>query len=143
MPTSQLPNGYEFINVVEMHAELGDRFQIAHAAFRRNAQMGHFVEVRADSPRFSAHQDAPEHCECEHCKEPMTKPILCHEEPASFVRIPKQPVPSRGWGEQYLGFHTQRNETPVGVHALAFSIGRASSATTAYALNSHETGVER
>jgi hypothetical protein len=31
----------------------------------------------------------------------MTKPVLCHEEPASFVNIRRQPVPSRGWGEQF------------------------------------------
>lgn len=99
--TTQLQNGYQFVNGVEMHAELGERFQIPHAAFKRHAGVGHYVEVRIDSPRFSAHPDAPESCDCPHCQEPMVKPVLCHEEPASFVDVPKQPVPSRGWGEQF------------------------------------------
>jgi hypothetical protein len=31
----------------------------------------------------------------------MTKPILRHEHPASLVELPKQSVPSRGWGEDF------------------------------------------
>ena len=98
---TELHNGYEFVNGVEMHAELAARFQVPHPAMKKNVGVGHFVELRIDSPRFSVHEDAPEHCECVHCKEPMTKPVLCHEEPGSLINIPKQPVPSRGWGEQF------------------------------------------
>jgi hypothetical protein len=98
---TELQNGYRFINGVEYHAELGERFQIPHFTIKRHVGIGHHVEVRIDSPRFSGHADAPELCECEHCREPTTKPVLCHEEPASFVEIPVQPVPSRGWGEQF------------------------------------------
>lgn len=31
----------------------------------------------------------------------MTKPILKHDHPASLVPLPKQNVPSRGWGEDF------------------------------------------
>lgn len=31
----------------------------------------------------------------------MTKPILRHDHPASLVPLPKQNVPSRGWGEDF------------------------------------------
>jgi hypothetical protein len=31
----------------------------------------------------------------------MTKPILRHSHPASLVPLPKQKVPSRGWGEDF------------------------------------------
>ena len=96
-----LPNGYEFVDGVAMHAELGDRFQIPLPLFKKHLDVGHLVEVRIDSPRFSVHPDAAETCECESCREPMTKPVLCHEEPASLQPVPSQQVPSRGWGEQF------------------------------------------
>jgi hypothetical protein len=99
--TQQLANGYALVNGVEMHALFGDRFEIANPWFRSHVSVGHFVEVRIDSPRFSAHPDAPDNCVCPHCKEPATKPILCHEQPASLRPISPQPVPSRGWGEQF------------------------------------------
>jgi hypothetical protein len=97
----QLANGYALVNGVQQHAEYGDRFEIANPWFRKHVTVGQFVEVRIDSPRFSAHPDAPLDCTCPHCKEPATKPILCHKQPASFRPIPPQPVPSRGWGEQF------------------------------------------
>ena len=98
---TQLDNGYQFINGIEMNAELGDRFQVPHPTMKKYVETGHFVELRIDSPRFSVHVDAPDQCECELCHERMTKPILCHEEPESFLEISRQPVPSRGWGEQF------------------------------------------
>jgi hypothetical protein len=97
----QLANGYALVNGVQQQAEYGDRFEIANPWFRKHVAVGQFVEVRIDSPRFSAHPDAPLDCTCPHCKEPATKPILCHKQPASFRPIPPQPVPSRGWGEQF------------------------------------------
>ena len=66
----QLANGYALVNGVQMHAENGDRFEIANSWFRKNVGTGHFAEVRIDSPRFSAHPDAPANCICPHCKEP-------------------------------------------------------------------------
>lgn len=97
----QFGNGYELIDGVKMNAELGDRFQIPHPILKRHVDVGHFVELRIDSPRFSAHPDAPESCTCPHCNEEATNPILCHEHPASLVPLPPQDVPSRGWGEQF------------------------------------------
>ena len=104
-----LLNGYALINGVDKHAELGERFQIVNPWFRRNANVGHFVELRIDSDRFSAHPDAPEACECPHCNEAAENPILCHEEPGSLVAVPLQSVPSRGWGEQFWVQITQRD----------------------------------
>ena len=39
----------------------------------------------------------------------MTKPILRHEHPASLVRLPKQKIPSRGWGEDFWVRVTRRS----------------------------------
>jgi hypothetical protein len=39
----------------------------------------------------------------------MTKPILRHEQPASLVPLPKQSVPSRGWGEDFWVKVTERS----------------------------------
>lgn len=96
-----LPNGYEFVNGVEMHAQQGERFQIVNPWFKKYLAADDFVELRVDSDRFSAHPDAPAECTCELCNEPAAKPILCHEHPASLVEVPRQAVPSRGWGEQF------------------------------------------
>ncbi len=97
----QFSNGYELVDGVAMQAEMGDRFQIENPWFKKYAYAGHLVELRIDSPRFSAHPDAPAECPCELCNEPAAKPILCHEEPASLVALPEQQIPSRGWGEQF------------------------------------------
>src|SRR5436853_1842314 len=94
-------NSYALVNGVKMHAQYGERFEIANPWFRKHVGVGYFVELRIDSPRFSAHPDAPPNCICPHCKEPAIKPILCHEQPASLRAISPQPVPSRGWGEQF------------------------------------------
>ena len=53
-------NGYELVDGVAMHAENGERFQIPHPVLKKHVSIGHFVELRVDSPRFSAHPDAPE-----------------------------------------------------------------------------------
>ena len=97
----QLGNGYELVDGVAMHEENGDRFQIPHAVLKKHVSIGHFVELRIDSPRFSAHPDAPMNCTCPHCNEETSKPILSHEHPASLLEIPAQDVPSRGWGEEF------------------------------------------
>jgi len=99
--TQIFANGYELVNGVEMHAENGERFQIPHPVLKKHVGAGHFVEVRIDSPRFSVHEDAAEKCYCPTCLGEATKPILCHEHPASLVPMPKQNVPSRGWGEEF------------------------------------------
>ena len=39
----------------------------------------------------------------------MTKPILRHDHPASLVPLPKQTVPSRGWGEDFWVRVTERS----------------------------------
>jgi hypothetical protein len=39
----------------------------------------------------------------------MTKPVLRHENPASLVPLPKQAVPSRGWGEDFWVQITERS----------------------------------
>jgi hypothetical protein len=98
---TQMANGYELVDGVQMHAEQGDRFQIPHAAMKRHVEVGDFIEVRIDSARFSIHQDAPVQCECPHCNEATTKPVICHEEPASLMAGPTHSEPARGWGEQF------------------------------------------
>src|SRR6266481_7373098 len=94
-------NGYELVDGVVMHAENGERFQIPHPVLKKHVDVGHFVELRIDSPRFSAHEDAPEKCTCPSCNGEMNKPILRHEHPASLLPLPKQHIPSRGWGEDF------------------------------------------
>lgn len=97
----ELANGYELVDGVAMHAENGERFQIPHQVLKKHVGVGHFVEVRIDSPRFSVHDDAAEKCRCESCNGEATKPILRHELPATLLPLPRQNVPSRGWGEDF------------------------------------------
>ena len=94
-------NGYELVDGVKMHEERGEHFQIVNPWFKKYIDTGHLVEVRVDSPRFSAHPGAPDNCTCPHCSEEATKPILGHAEPASLFSIPEQDIPSRGWGEDF------------------------------------------
>lgn len=101
-------NGYELVDGVQMHEENGDRFQIPHPVLKKHVSVGHFVEVRIDSPRFSMHPDAPEKCTCSACNGEASKPVLSHEQPASLVPIPEQNIPSRGWGEDFWVQVTQR-----------------------------------
>lgn len=103
------PNDYALIDGVAMHAENGEYFQIPPDVIKRHVQIGQFVELRVDSSRFSIHEDAPEQCTCPSCNGEMTNPILCHEHPAALVDLPKQTVPSRGWGEDFWVQVSERN----------------------------------
>ena len=103
-------NGYVLVNGVQMHAENGQRFQIPPAVLKKHVDNEHFVEIRIDSPRFSAHPDAPANCVCQHCQEEATKPILAHEQPATLLKLPRQEVPSRGWGEEFWVRVSQRHD---------------------------------
>ena len=94
-------NDYQLVNGVEMNAANPNNFKIPPEVLKKHISSGHFVELRVDSPRFAVHDDAAEKCYCSTCNGEMTKPILCHQHPASFVNIPKQNVPSRGWGEDF------------------------------------------
>lgn len=105
----QFDNGYELVDGVAMHAKNGDRFQIPHPVLKKHVRGGHFVELRIDSPRFSAHPDAPEKCTCPMCNEETSKPILSHEHPASLVEVPPRDVPSRGWGEEFWAQVVERD----------------------------------
>ena len=102
-------NDYELVNGVALHAENGERFQIPHEALKKQVSVGHFVELRIDSLRFSVQENAPERCTCASCSGEMTKPILRHEHPATLVPLPKQHVPSRGWGEDFWVRVTERD----------------------------------
>lgn len=102
-------NGYEFVNGVQMAAENPDNFQIPHPVLKKHIAVGQFVELRIDSPRFSVHEDAVEKCYCENCHGEASKPILGHQHPASLVPLPKQDVPSRGWGEDFWIQVTERD----------------------------------
>lgn len=97
----QFANDYQLVDGCAMHAENGDQFQIPPDVIKRHVVPNQFVELRIDSPRFSVHQDAPGQCDCPSCGGEMTKPILRHEHPASLVVLPKQKIPSRGWGEDF------------------------------------------
>ena len=68
------------------------------------------MEVRIDSDRFSAHPDADPACSCELCGEEATSPILSHEHPLSLLDVPRQKVPSRGWGEEFWVRITARQD---------------------------------
>lgn len=97
----RLANGYELVDGVAMHAENGKRFQIPHPVLKKHVDIGQFVELRIDSPRFSVHEDAPVKCTCPTCNGEITKPILSHDHPATLLPLPTQNVPSRGWGEDF------------------------------------------
>lgn len=101
-------NGYALVNGVAMHAEHRDRFQIPPPVLKKHVGARQFVELRIDSPRFSVHPDAPEKCLCPSCNGEATKPILKHEQPTSLMPLPKQNVPSRGWGEDFWVRVTER-----------------------------------
>lgn len=102
-------NGYEFIDGVAMHEANGDSFHIPPDVMKKYVGESHFVELRLDSPRFSAHPDAPEKCECSTCNGETSKPVLSHDHPQSLVELPRQDVPSRGWGEDFWVRVTDRD----------------------------------
>ena len=97
----QFSNDYQLVDGVTMRTENPDNFQIPHPVLKKHVGVGHFVELRIDSPRFSVHEDAVEKCYCPTCNGEATKPILGHEHPASLLPLPKQDMPSRGWGEDF------------------------------------------
>ena len=112
-------NGYALVNGVEMHVANPESFQIPHQVLKKYVRAGHFIELRIDSPRFSTHEDAVEKCYCASCRGEATKPILGHEQPASLWPLPKQHVPSRGWGEEqgdFVYFHEDHILTVHGSH---------------------------
>ncbi|PHR95380.1 MAG: hypothetical protein COA78_30310 [Blastopirellula sp.] len=106
----QFSNGYQLVNGVAMHEENPENFLIPHAVLKKHVGVGHFVELRIDSPRFSVHEEDAQQCSCPSCNGQMTKPILSHEHPNSLVPIPPQDVPSRGWGEDFWVQVTAREE---------------------------------
>ena len=106
----RFPNAYQLVNGVQMHAENGARFQVPHEVLKKHIGVGHFVELRIDSPRFSVHEDAAEKCTCPSCNGDATKPILSHQHPATLVPLPPQDVPSRGWGEDFWAQVIQRDD---------------------------------
>ena len=97
----QFTNEYQLVNGVAMHTENPVNFQIPPDVIKRHVRPGQFVELRIDSPRFSVHEDAAQKCTCPSCNGELTKPILRHDHPASLVPLPKQNIPSRGWGEDF------------------------------------------
>lgn len=109
--SQQFTNGYQLVSGVVMHAENPGNFHIPPDVIKRHIRLGQFVELRIDSPRFSVHEDAPEKCNCPSCNGEMTKPVLRHENPASLVPLPKQAIPSRGWGEDFWVRVTERSRS--------------------------------
>lgn len=99
--TQQFSNGYELVDGVQMHAENPEYFHIPPNVLKDQIQVGFFLEIRVDSPRFSVHEDADATCTCPVCNGEATKPILSHDHPASLLPLPSQNVPSRGWGEDF------------------------------------------
>jgi hypothetical protein len=94
-------NEYQLVNGVVMHSENPENFHIPPEVIKRHVSPDQFVELRIDSPRFSIHEDAPARCSCPSCNGELTKPILKHDHPATLLPLPKQIVPSRGWGEDF------------------------------------------
>lgn len=97
----QFSNDYQLVDGELKQRENPEHFQIPPQVIKRQVTVGHFVELRIDSARFSAHGDVAEQCECPSCKGVMSKPILRHEHPATLVPLPEQKIPSRGWGEDF------------------------------------------
>ena len=94
-------NGYELVDGVRMHAENPEHFLVPPDVIKRQIRVGHFVELRVDSPRFSVHEEQAQQCVCPCCEGQLAKPILRHTHPASLVTAPVQQMPSRGWGEDF------------------------------------------
>lgn len=97
----QFSNEYQLVNGVAMHAETPENFHIPPNVIKRHVRPSQFVELRIDSPRFSIHEGSIQKCTCPSCNGELTKPILRHDHPSSLVPLPKQNIPSRGWGEDF------------------------------------------
>lgn len=110
LESQQLPNGYELIDGVEMHAQNSEHFHIPPPVIKKQIDAGHFVEIRVDSTRFSMHEEDAEQCSCPSCNGALSKPILRHDHPASLLPLPDQAVPSRGWGEDFWVKVLQRSD---------------------------------
>lgn len=108
--SQQFSNDYKLVNGVVMHSENPENFHIPPDVIKRHISPGQFVELRIDSPRFSVHEEAAERCSCPSCNGEMTNPILKHDHPSSLVILPKQNVPSRGWGEDFWVQITERTD---------------------------------
>ena len=104
-------NEYQLVNGVVMHTENPVNFQIPPQVIKRHVRPGQFVELRIDSPRFSVHEDTAQTCTCPSCNGELTKPILRHSHPVSLLPLPKQNIPSRGWGEDFWAKVTERSGT--------------------------------
>lgn len=101
-------NDYQLVNGIAMHEQNPAHFHIPPDVIKRHVRPSQFVELRIDSPRFSTHENPPAQCACPSCHGEMSKPILRHEHPASLVQLPRQSVPSRGWGEDFWVRITER-----------------------------------
>ncbi|MFL2871651.1 MAG: hypothetical protein ACJZ8O_12995 [Pirellulaceae bacterium] len=99
--SQQFSNGYEVVDGVQMNAENPEFFHIPPDVLKYRIQVGYFLELRVDSPRFSVHEGADDSCTCTVCNGEATKPILSHDHPASLIPLPTQDIPSRGWGEDF------------------------------------------
>jgi len=55
-------NDYQLVDGIAMNAENPGNFLIPHPVLKKHVGVGHFVELRIDSSRFSVHENAPEKC---------------------------------------------------------------------------------
>ena len=101
LQNQQFSNDYQLVDGERKHQQNPEHFRIPPRVIKRQVNLGHFVELRIDSARFSVHEDVAAPCECPSCKGVMSKPILRHEHPATLVPLPEQRIPSRGWGEDF------------------------------------------
>ncbi len=101
LQNQQFSNDYQLVDGERKHQENPEHFRIPPQVIKRQINVGHFVELRIDSARFSVHEEVAQQCECPSCKGVMSKPILRHEHPATLVPLPEQRIPSRGWGEDF------------------------------------------
>lgn len=99
--SQRFDNDYQLVNGVTQHTANPAQFQIPPDVIKKHIGAGIFVEIRIDSPRFSMHQEDVLTCSCPSCHGELSKPVLRHDHPESF--IPKSPgkIPSRGWGEDF------------------------------------------
>ncbi|QDU97550.1 hypothetical protein [Lignipirellula cremea] len=107
-PAQRFANEYGLVDGVAMHALHGDQFKIPPPVLKKHVDVGHFVELRLDSPRFSVHEEDAAHCVCPSCQGEASQPILSHEHPDSIAPAPRPALPARGWGEDFWVQVTER-----------------------------------